>query len=385
MRVKTFGKRITACFLSLLFVMTATLWMEVNAAAAQTKPAFSIQFLDVGQADAALVQCDGKYMLIDGGKKSDADEISAALKKEKVPKLDLVVATHAHEDNVGGLIGAYQYTTADKTLCPVTSFNTQAFQNFAASAKKRGGGITIPKVGTEYSLGSANITILGVNSGKEINDTSIVLRIDYGKTSFLFAGDATTTAEQVLLKSGKNLSADVLKVGCHGSEDSTGKEFLKKVDPSYAVISVGENTDGHPTKELLDRLKAQKVKLFRTDWQGTISCTSDGTKVSFTVSKNADADVFNPAQPAELKPSTGKSAASPNAAGKTTSSNTEKTTNPVSNAAKPSENTQSSMVWIPQSGSKYHSSSSCSNMKNPSQVPLEQAIANGYTACKKCH
>lgn len=93
----------------------------------------------------------------------------------------MVVATHAHEDNVGGLVGAYQYTTADKTLCPVTSFNTQAFQNFAASAKKRGGGITVPKAGSEYSLGSADVTILGLNSGKEVNDTSIVLRIDYGK------------------------------------------------------------------------------------------------------------------------------------------------------------------------------------------------------------
>lgn len=132
MRKRTFGKRMASWFLSLLFVVTLT---NINAVAAQTKPDFSIQFLDVGQADAALVQCDGKYMLIDGGKKSDADEIYAALKEEKVPKLDMVVATHAHEDNVGGLVGVYQYTTADKTLCPVTSFNTQAFQNFAASAK----------------------------------------------------------------------------------------------------------------------------------------------------------------------------------------------------------------------------------------------------------
>ena len=115
MRKRTFGKRMASWFLSLLFVVTLT---NINAVAAQTKPGFSIQFLDVGQADAALVQCDGKYMLIDGGKKSDADEIYAALKEEKVPKLDMVVATHAHEDNVGGLVGAYQYTTADKTLCP---------------------------------------------------------------------------------------------------------------------------------------------------------------------------------------------------------------------------------------------------------------------------
>lgn len=381
MRKRTFGKRMASWFLSLLFVVTLT---NINAVAAQTKPGFSIQFLDVGQADAALVQCDGKYMLIDGGKKSEADEIYAALKEEKVPKLDMVVATHAHEDNVGGLVGAYQYTTADKTLCPVTSFNTQAFQNFAASAKKRGGGITVPKAGSEYSLGSADVTILGLNSGKEVNDTSIVLRIDYGKTSFLFTGDATTTSEQALLKAGEDLSADVLKVACHGSTDSTSKEFLSEVSPSYAVISVGENTDGHPTKELLDRLKAQKVKLFRTDWQGDIRCTSDGNKVSFTISKNADADVFNPARP---------SSKSNSSAAKSTSSSAAKTSKPASStnqvastaSVADTTDTQGSMVWIPQSGSKYHSNSGCSNMKNPSQVPLERAIANGYTACKKCY
>ena len=323
-----------------------------------------------------MVQCDGKYMLIDGGKKSETEKIYEALKKENVPKLDLVVATHAHEDNVGGLVGAYQYTTADRTFCPVLSFNTDAFKNFAASAKSRGGGITIPKVGSKYQLGSADIEILGVNSAKEENDTSIVLRINYGKTSFLFTGDATEKTEQVFLKTGQNLSSNVLKVACHGSSDSTGKEFLKKVAPKYAVMSVGENMDGHPTKEVLNRLKEQKVRLFRTDWQGDVFCTSDGTNISFTVSKNADADVFDPAQPTNRKANTTE---------KSTSNSIDKKTKPKENVTVVAENSQGSMVWITQTGSKYHSTSSCSNMKNPSQISLEQALSKGYTACKKCH
>lgn len=376
MKKLRFMRLIATCFCSLLLVTTLITGVNVNAEAKSTKPAFSIQFIDVGQGDAALVQCDGKYMLIDGGKKSETEKIYEVLKKENVPKLDLVVATHAHEDNVGGLVGAYQYTTADRTFCPVLSFNTDAFKNFAASAKSRGGGITIPKVGSKYQLGSADIEILGVNSAKEENDTSIVLRINYGKTSFLFTGDATEKTEQVLLKTGQNLSSNVLKVACHGSSDSTGKEFLKKVAPKYAVMSVGENMDGHPTKEVLNRLKEQKVRLFRTDWQGDIFCTSDGTNISFTVSKNADADVFDPVQPTNRKANTTE---------KSTSNSIDKKTKPKENVTVVAENSQGSMVWITQTGSKYHSTSSCSNMKNPSQISLEQALSKGYTACKKCH
>ena len=254
---------------------------------------FSIHFIDVGQADAALVECDGHYMLIDGGNKADSNLIYAVLKRANVKKLDIVVGTHAHEDHIGGLPGAFQFATADITLCPVKSYNSKAFENFAKYANQKGNGITIPKVGDTYALGSATVTILGLNADDDPNNTSIILRIDYGETSFLFTGDAERAAEQAVLSSGMNLSATVLKIGHHGSDSSTTYPFLREIMPQYAIISVGnDNTYGHPTEDTLSRLRDADVKLFRTDLQGDIFCTSDGKTVSFSVTRNPNADVF---------------------------------------------------------------------------------------------
>ncbi len=249
---------------------------------------FSIHFIDVGQADAALVECDGHYMLIDGGNKADSNVIYAVLKRAEVPKLDMVVGTHAHEDHIGGLPGAFNYTTADITLCPVTSYDSDAFEAFAKYAEQKGGGITVPKPGDIFTLGSAAVEILGVNGGDDTNDTSIILRIDYGETSFLFTGDGEREAEQAVLSSGADLSATVLKVGHHGSDTSTGYQFLREIMPQYAVISVGTgNSYGHPTEETLSRLRDAGVTVYRTDLQGDVYCSSDGKNVTFHTDKNA--------------------------------------------------------------------------------------------------
>ncbi|WP_409969856.1 ComEC/Rec2 family competence protein [Bengtsoniella intestinalis] len=246
---------------------------------------FEIIFLDVGQADAALVSCDGEYMLIDGGNVADSNLIYSVLDKRGITELSIVVGTHAHEDHIGGLSGALNYATADTILCPVTTYDSNAFENFAYYADLNGG-ITVPSVGDEYTLGSADIDILAVNSDTDANNTSIVLKITYGETSFLFTGDAEYEAEQVLLNSGTDLSSTVLKVGHHGSDTSTSYLFLREIMPQYAVISCGEgNSYGHPTDAVLSRLRDADVTLYRTDLQGDIICTSDGQTVTVTTDK----------------------------------------------------------------------------------------------------
>lgn len=163
---------------------------------------FSIHYIDVGQADAALVECDGHYMLIDGGNKADSNVIYSVLRNNDVPKLDIVVGTHAHEDHIGGLPGAFNYTTSDITLCPTTNYDSDAFSDFKKYADKSGGGITVPSVGDAYTLGSSTVTILGVNDGNDTNDTSIVLKITYGSTAYIFTGDAERETEQAILNRG---------------------------------------------------------------------------------------------------------------------------------------------------------------------------------------
>lgn len=257
---------------------------------------FTVRFIDVGQADAALIECDGHYMLIDGGNKGDSSLIYTVLKNSGVSYLDIVVGTHAHEDHIGGLSGAFNYASAGLTLCPVAFYDSDAFEDFAKYATQKGNGITIPSVGDTYSLGSATVSILGLNAGSDTNDTSIVLKVQYGETSFLFTGDAEREAEQVILNSGVDLFSTVLKVGHHGSDTSTTYPFLREIMPMYAVISVGKgNSYDHPTDNTLSRLRDADVTVFRTDLHGDIVFTSDGETVTVSTDKSAlEEDVMTP-------------------------------------------------------------------------------------------
>lgn len=249
---------------------------------------FEVHFIDVGQADSALIECDGETMMIDGGNVADSNVVAAYLKKEDITELNYVVCSHAHEDHVGGLSGALSVTKADNIYAPKTEANTKAYKNFKKKAKEQNVEIKHPNVGDEIQLGSSTVEFLGPvdENGKDLNSTSIVLKITYGNTSFLFTGDAESDEEEEILNSGADLKSTVLKVGHHGSRTSTSYPFLREVMPQYAVISVEKgNSYGHPNEETLSKLSDAGVEVYRTDESGDIVMTSDGNNISITTSK----------------------------------------------------------------------------------------------------
>lgn len=336
---------------------------------------FEVHFIDVGQADAALVMCDGKTMLIDGGNSEDSSLIYSYLNKRNISHLDYIVATHGHEDHVGGLAGALNYATVGTAYSPVTNYDSKAFSSFVKYLGETD--ITVPSAGNSFKLGSADVKILApVKSYDDPNNTSIVLRIEYGDTSFLFTGDAERESEQDILDAGYNLKSTVLKVGHHGADTSTTYHFLREIMPEYAVISVGNsNSYGHPTEDTLSRLRDADVKVFRTDMQGTIICTSDGKTVSFSVEKNKDADTLAAQKPQEVKP-TAQAPVTP----KPTPEPQQETTQTQTTQQVQKEE----MVWITETGSKYHNKPNCGSTKNATQISLSQA-KKSYGACKKCY
>lgn len=249
--------------------------------------AFEVHYIDVGQADSTLVMCDDKFMLIDGGKPEDSDLIYTYLKEHGVNEIEYMICSHAEEDHIGGLPAALNYAQVNNVFCPTNSFDSRAFKSLKKYLAEQNREIVIPKVGTHFSLGSAECFILAVNTLEDSpNNSSIVLRVDYGNTSFLFCGDAEKVVENTILDAGYDVNCTVLKVPHHGSNSSLSDRFLYEAMPKYGIISVGkENNYGHPTDDILAKLYNAGVEVYRTDLHGHIICRSDGQTVSFVVEK----------------------------------------------------------------------------------------------------
>lgn len=245
-----------------------------------------VHFLDVGQGDCAIVLCDGETMVIDGGPRGSSQLVYNYIHDTLyLTHIDYVISTHPHLDHVGGLASVLNAVPVDLILTPVTEWNSKAFNSMLKYAELQGTPIVVPQEGDTLHLGGALITILhcwpeAVQQGRT-NDCSIVLRIDYGTTSFLFTGDAEDWSEYMMIDTGVNLKADVLKVSHHGSGTASTDEFLRTVLPEYAVISVGKNNEyGHPHKNVLDRLNGIGATILRTDQLGAIIIGSDGESIT---------------------------------------------------------------------------------------------------------
>ena len=254
-----------------------------------------VYFLDVGQADAAILQCGDEVMMIDGGESSDSSRIYSYLTKTLgITYIDYMIATHPHADHIGGLSGALNACSVGVVYSPVTSYDSKQFSSLVKYTQKQGCDLTVPEVGDSFAFGDAQVQFLSpAMEYNNVNDCSIVVRITHGSNTFLFAGDAEWDAEHDMLSSGYDLSATVLKVGHHGSDTSSSYVFLREVMPKYAVISCGkDNSYGHPTEGALSRLRDVGAQIFRTDLQGNVVFVSDGTTLSFGTEKYADAQML---------------------------------------------------------------------------------------------
>ncbi len=245
-----------------------------------------IHFLDVGQGDCTIVLCDGEAMVIDGGPRASASYVYNYVRKTlKLQHIDFVISTHPHLDHVYGLSSVLNAAPVDLVLTPVLEWDSKAFEYMLKYAEKQGTPLSVPQEGDTLQLGSATVTILhcwpeAIEYGRT-NDSSIVTRIDYGKTSFIITGDAEDWSEYMMIDSGVNLKADVMRIAHHGSNTASTMEFLQAVQPEYAVISVGkDNGYGHPHKEVLDHLNEIGSKVLRTDELGTIVIKSDGNTLT---------------------------------------------------------------------------------------------------------
>ena len=260
---------------------------------------FTVTFIDVGQGDASLIQCDGESMLIDGGTPDQSQKIYAILKDKGITNIKYIVCSHIHSDHVGGLAGALQYAACQQVLTTVTASTSETFNSFLEQCRKHHVPIAVPQVGDTYSLGSASFMILGPTDMEQTmdeNDKSLVLRMVYGDTSFLFTGDAEQEEQQLLMYNDyANLKADVLKADHHGSSNGASNAWIKAIQPKITVISCGANNSyGHPYAGTLNLLKQYGSAVYRTDMQGDVVIRSDGTDLTTTVQRNKGADVWQP-------------------------------------------------------------------------------------------
>ena len=310
-----------------------------------------VQYLDVGQGDATLISCDGHFMLIDAGNNNQGTQVSDYLKQQKISSLDYVIGTHPDADHIGGLdVVIHNYDCVNLFL-PTEQKDTVTYRDVLHAIDDKGYQSVTPSVGSTYSLGSAEFTIVGP-SGKaaDSNDNSIALILHYGNNSFYFEGDAQEEEESSIMTTGIPIAANVYKIGHHGSDTSTSDRMLEAVQPVYAVISVGDNDYGHPNAEVLNKLRKKGIQLFRTDEQGTIVATSDGEHITWNCSPT-------------------ESWKAGEAAGGST------------------VNTQASdvTVHITKTGTKYHLAG-CEYLKDSdTEISLSEAKAGGYEPCGVCH
>lgn len=404
------------------------------------KEELTVHFIDVGQGLAILAQTGEDVLVYDGGNSDAASYFVSYLKQEGVEEIDYMIASHYDSDHLNGLVGALHAFDTDVVIAPDYEHGSKLYESFYKTLDEQGKQVLYPEVGEVYEFGEGSFTILGPETIKDdSNNNSVVIRLDYGETSFLFTGDAEANEEKEILETGEDLDCDVLSVGHHGSASSTSWDFLEAVLPEYAVISCGiNNSYGHPDEDTVEKLESIEAQIFRTDLQGNIIAVSDGETIRWNMAPsngevlfaadfvsvkeepndtsesvgelgpgnqiqvlNRDDDgwatiIFDgitsyvPSQyVSDTDPTTvPQTQAAPTQAAPTQAASTQPQTVAPTQPPQTEAPTQSvgTMVWLSATGSKYHSRNNCGNMNpaNARQVTESDAINQGYEKCKKC-
>lgn len=251
--------------------------LQSNQGLTQQNAEFQVHVIDVGQADSILVIADGEAMLIDAAEASGAAAIHDYLESQGVTELKYAVATHMHADHIGGypeVLEQYSVETVVEPICADALIPTsKTYENFLDAVEKSGAAYETMQAGDSFQLGSAQVSVLGPVTGDaaDLNNVSLVLRVQYEDTVCLFTGDMETPEEKILLENGADLDADFLKVGHHGAATSSGKEFLAAVTPQYAAISCGlDNSYGHPAESTLENLQKYTEEIYITSEKGSV-------------------------------------------------------------------------------------------------------------------
>ncbi len=271
--------------------LTATLdkSKEINI----DKALFNVEYIDVGQGDSELALFpDGKCVLIDGGETDMGDAVLTALEETGVEKVSLIIATHPHSDHIGGLVEvlkSYPVETVAMPYLPDSLVPTTAvYDNFISAADSADCEIKAVENGVILLRGD-NYSVKCISPDyayNDLNNSSAIIMITYGETKFLFTGDAEEKTEKQLLQANENITADVIKIGHHGSETASSLEFLQAVSPKIATISVGENNEyGHPHTTVTSRLNTLGIDFYRTDENGSIIISSDGKNLRVGVER----------------------------------------------------------------------------------------------------
>lgn len=323
-----------------------------------TSSQVKVHYIDVGQADSIYIQLpDHNDILIDGGNTEDGSAVVSYLKKQGVDDLELLIATHPDEDHIGGLPAVLNAFAVEKVLDNGGKKDTKTYNNYMAAAKAEGCPIEEDNY-QAFSWGNTKLEVLtGTQTWNDANNYSIVTRLDDGDVHFIFDGDAEEPAEAAI-KQG-DISAQILKVGHHGSDTSTSPGFLTRVKPQVAVISVGvDNKYGHPSTATIAKLQAAGAKVYRTDQSGNIVVSTDGKTYSVSTAKGGVSPAVT--TPASQTP-------------------TQSITQPAQ------QDTQSNTVYVTKTGKKYHQAGCKSLSSSAIPINLEDAKKQGYEPCSICN